>query len=305
VLVVTCGDVAADQLRAAGIGTSPGVGVLVWRDVLHDGPVPGALPPSDLARVRARFLADAGWADHDTALADLLARDATLARHVAERDEVVLAFDENVVNQLQLLQVLARMPDDAPAASLAVPVFSAASSAQLRAAGAARAVVTAAARAQARAAWDALRAPTPEPLDSVRHEIDALPATAAALHRLLEELPGARDGLARSERQALTTLAAAGGDAGLDLLMAAQVAAEPRPFLGDTALRARLTALARPPSPLVEVVGDRHTLTATGRAVLAGSSDRIAAVGIDRWLGGTHLIGDPDWRWDGEAGRVL
>ena len=40
-------------------------------------------------------------------------------------------------------------------------------------------------------------------------------------------------------------------------------------------------------------------LTETGRDVLDGRRDRVAAAGIDRWLGGVHLRGgSPLWRWD-------
>jgi hypothetical protein len=44
------------------------------------------------------------------------------------------------------------------------------------------------------------------------------------------------------------------------------------------------------------------TLTGLGREVLAGATDRLAVAPIDRWLGGTHLLGDRDWRWDAAAG---
>jgi hypothetical protein len=50
---------------------------------------------------------------------------------------------------------------------------------------------------------------------------------------------------------------------------------------------------------------DAVTLTDIGRAVLAGKQDRIAACGIDRWLGGVQLHGDADlWRWDDERHRI-
>jgi hypothetical protein len=38
--------------------------------------------------------------------------------------------------------------------------------------------------------------------------------------------------------------------------------------------------------------------------VLAGKADRIEAAPVDRWLGGVHRDGDPDWRWDAAAGAV-
>jgi hypothetical protein len=55
------------------------------------------------------------------------------------------------------------------------------------------------------------------------------------------------------------------------------------------------------------------SLTETGAQVLAGEADRIALNGIDRWLGGVHLVREPAaegranaavWRWD-EGGRKI
>jgi hypothetical protein len=39
---------------------------------------------------------------------------------------------------------------------------------------------------------------------------------------------------------------------------------------------------------------------------LAGKADWAKlSDGIDVWLGGTHLTGEPAWRWDGEAKRLV
>ena len=47
------------------------------------------------------------------------------------------------------------------------------------------------------------------------------------------------------------------------------------------------------------------SLTEAGRAVLAGSMDRIATCGIDRWLGGVHLQGETGvWRWDAAQQKI-
>jgi len=43
-------------------------------------------------------------------------------------------------------------------------------------------------------------------------------------------------------------------------------------------------------------------VTDDGRAVLAGRKDRVG-FGLDRWLGGTHLTPENDWRWDGGSVR--
>jgi hypothetical protein len=47
------------------------------------------------------------------------------------------------------------------------------------------------------------------------------------------------------------------------------------------------------------------TLTNFGRDVLRGRRDRVATCGVDRWLGGVHLLPNADvWRWDDEHGRI-
>jgi len=51
-LNITNGDSAANIMADAGIA---GV-ILPWRDILHDGPVPGGLGLAELAEVRAAFL---------------------------------------------------------------------------------------------------------------------------------------------------------------------------------------------------------------------------------------------------------
>lgn len=48
---------------------------------------------------------------------------------------------------------------------------------------------------------------------------------------------------------------------------------------------------------------ERVALTEKGREVLGNGEDRIRLNGIDRWLGGAHLVARPGgegvWRWDG------
>jgi hypothetical protein len=39
-------------------------------------------------------------------------------------------------------------------------------------------------------------------------------------------------------------------------------------------------------------------LTAAGERVLAGEDDRVELLGIDRWVGGTHVTAESLWRWD-------
>jgi hypothetical protein len=154
----------------------------------------------------------------------------------------------------------------------------------------------------ARAAWDVFRAPEPRGLARAATSSDArLPFVAPALRRLLEELPGARDGLSRTERALLAAVVAGARTREQAFVDAAE--SEEAPFLGDATAFARLKELARGPEPLLT---GELALTAAGADVLAGHADRVALNGFDRWLGGVHLrAGDGLWRWDGERAVLV
>ena len=166
-----------------------------------------------------------------------------------------------------------------------------------------------------------MQAPEPTTLaEWATRESEQLPFLAPALRRLLEELPAPADGLSGTERRALQAVAA-----GARTPPAAFVAAqrlEEAPFMGDTWFFRALSALGQgttrllesedgaalpPPPPL----GDSQPfarlqlrLTATGEQALRGEADRVELLGIDRWIGGTHITPGNTWRWDA-AERTL
>jgi len=274
-LHVTNGDAVVPELAAAA-GIAP-TDVLVWREILHDGPVPEGLGPDELARLRARHVASRGWADGD-ALADMRARDRRLAAFPAG-DEVVLWFEEDLYDRLLLAQVedrLAGRPGPVSRVYLPHPPR-----------GDLRAALEARERLEPDpGAFAALRSPDPRAWVGV-----------SGFERLLEELPDMRTGLSRTERQILEALAPAPLAPGE--LFVAVAAHEDPPWLGDTAV----FALAADLDPLVTSTDGRYELTPAGRAVLAGDATRPP---IDRWLGGVHLgPGHPDWAWNPETRRPV
>ena len=97
-LIITNGDSALSVIEQAGIGGD----VIPWRDVLHEGPVPDELRLQDLSRVRARFLSDTYGVEYGLILADLQSRDRQLNTY----EEVLLWFEHDLYDQLQLLQLL-------------------------------------------------------------------------------------------------------------------------------------------------------------------------------------------------------
>jgi hypothetical protein len=319
-LHVTNGDCAVENLRAAGMEGD----IIAWRDVLHEGPVPAGLDAAGLRAVRAQFLAGGVAPDAAAIEATLVARDERLADALGH-EPVILWFEHDLYDQLQLIQVLDAVDGTADVAAILPDRFlGAMKPAELAALWPARQLVRRDQVSLGRLAWDAVRAPDPEGIHALLDtHTAALPHLAAALRRHLEELPAVGDGLGRAERAALEAIAA-GARTPVDAFLAAQ-RAEEAPFLGDTWMWERLHALGTGDARLVQTTAgaplsppprysdadDGFTeqdleLTDTGRAVLAGEADRAALLPLDRWTGGIHVTGpDPAWRWDRRAGRAV
>jgi uncharacterized protein DUF1835 len=323
VLHVTNGESAADTLRQTALGGA----FLAWQDTLHEGPVP-ALARQELLQTRARFLADCGWGSHRSLLASLERRDRQLLEALRDDIQVVLWFEHDLHDQLQLLDLLTLAHAEGAAPELIVigsfpgkPSF--AGLGELRAdeletlwplrRGAEPDQLETAA-----SAWEAFRAPEPRLLAGwATREDPRLPFLAPALRRLLEELPSAANGLSRTERHVLQTVAA-GAQSPAATFVAAQ-RLEEAPFLGDSWFYRALSSLGQGETRLVETgdgaplpppppLGDgRHfarlrlQLTEPGERILRGDADRVELLGIDRWIGGTHVTPDNVWRWDGAA----
>lgn len=325
-LHVTNGDIAAELIRDSGLQGE----TLPWRDVLHEGPVPSGLDPAALRRVRAEFIAASGWAPLEQVLADFEKRDATLARALAAGDEIVLWFEHDLYDQLQLIQLLDWLSGQDRKTLRAelicigehpeVPRFQGLgqlSPAQMAALFPARRPIGARELELGRIAWAAFRSRDPSHLQAlVDGDLSALPYLAGALVRHLEQFPSLRGGLARTERQILVELARGPAHPrSPSALFVAVAETEERSYMGDTTFLQYLRGLAGGPRPLVSlppevtqiVPGDPASvrITADGLAVLAGELDWPALNPLDRWLGGVHLRGQaPPWRWDPERRRL-
>jgi len=197
-LHITNGDCAVAVLSQVVQGT-----ILPWRDVLHEGPVRAGLSLEELSAERARFIADAGWGDFPQVLKNFKERDAAFQR-AGEHDEIVLWFEHDLYDQLQLIQVLDGLAGlRGPAISLVCEAEYLGNMEPARAAElfSLRNPVTRRHFQEAQAAWAAFRSPDPHRLEDLKSA--ALPFLDAALRRHLEEFPWTTDGLSRSQRQIL------------------------------------------------------------------------------------------------------
>jgi redox-sensitive transcriptional activator SoxR len=325
-LHVTNGESAANTLRRTALGGA----VLSWQDALHEGPVPSQ-PRAALLHTRATFLSECGWGSRPAILSSLELRDRHLCEALEGGVEVVLWFEHDLYDQLQLLDVLA-LAHGAGVAPEAIVVDAFPGRPGFRGLGELRAdeletlwparrAVSQDAVGSAAKAWEALRAPEPQALTRwVTEESRDLPFLASALERLLEELPAPSDGLSGTERRALRAIEEGARTPAAAFVVAQDL--EDAPFLGDTWFYRALVAVGRGRARLVEVdrgeelplappLSDGRVfahlplrLTDEGERVLRGESDRVDALGIDRWVGGTHVTTASAWRWD-PAGRRL
>jgi DNA-binding transcriptional MerR regulator len=325
-LHVTNGESAGNTLRQTGLGGA----VLPWQDVLYEGPVPD-IGRADLLQIRAKFLSECGWGRRSTIRSSLERRDRQLRAALRDGRRLVLWFEHDLYDQLQLLDVLALAHGlGGSLESIVVDAFPGKPSFrglgelmpdELETLWPTRREVTAETLEEAAAAWDIFRACDPAGLaELAARGSEQLPLLAAALQRLLEELPDVADGLSRTERQALQVVA---GDARTPMgAFLATQELEEAPFLGDAWFYRALSTLGQgdgrlletdegeplpAPPPLSE--GQEFArlalrVTPSGGRVLGGEADRVELLGVDRWLGGSHVTAESGWRWDSAARQL-
>jgi hypothetical protein len=279
------------------------------------------LTDAELLEARSRFLGPSA-----DPVNDLRQWRATIERHESY-DELILWFEHDLFDQLNLIQLLAwvgdRVPATKPVSLVCIGSFPGRpdfkglgelTPGELASLLDGRQRVGEEQYVLARQAWAAFREPTPEALDRMRRgDASALPYLAAAIARFLEEYPSTVDGLSRSERRLLQL--ADGEGIELSTAFPRMHDGETSYYITDGSLADLADALSRTSPPLLvcdvgserrdEILRGTVTLTETGRAVLRGEQDRIATCGIDRWLGGVHLQDrGPVWRWDPTNRRV-
>jgi hypothetical protein len=303
-LHITNGDGVLYLLKKAGIlGTH-----IAWRDGLDEGPVPSGLTLEETSALRARYLAARGFGSAIKLIYDFERRDAQLRRAI-EFEEIILWFEHDLFDQLQLLQILTTLDEmNLEPGRVAViqsdHYLEAMTVDEISPLLRKRRTATAAIFRSARRSWEQFTSPAPgDLLAAATADAIGLPFLRAALHRLCEEFPWTRDGLSRSQRQAL--YAVAQGAAREDELYARAQAREEASFLSNRAFELMVQELYASEGALVENVDGLVSLTALGRRTLAGDADWLEHRPIDRWIGGVHLHGESIERWDDDAGRFV
>ena len=324
----TNGDSAAGTMREGGITGE----IIPWRDVLHEGPVPEGLSLAELSQVRAKWLTRSGLGDLAAIEREFAERDDMLRRY-ADFDEVVLWFEWDLYDQLQLIQILdflaGSTSDDRAETATKLSIVSfegylgVVPPEEFAGLHENRREITDAMLQEGRRAWKAFRSSDPRDLEGLAREgSPLLEFLELALWRHLEELPSTRNGLSRSESQILEAVSQ--GPLSFHEIFKRTSNREERIFCGDAMTALCIERMSLTDSALISyTTGDRidaprteddsrafrnaeMALTKAGREVLNCDKDWIDLGGSDRWVGGAHLDGPKtQWRWDPDERRVM
>lgn len=334
------GDTVAAHLKLV----RPEDDILVWREMLTDGPLSAKLPREELLRLRSGYFEKELGVPADKFLK--FGQEQQRRLEQADRfDEVILWFEHDLFDRtilLYLLHTLAgltirhaklmlietdRFPGVEPFHGMGQL-----SAEQLASLWPQRRSVTAEELEIGRLGWEAYASDDPRGIAAWLSRYDAvMPLTAAALRYHLGRFPSAANGLGRVEQLTLE-LVAAGTDRPIELF-ARFSASELAYGVGDLQFWRDVGRLLEGDAPLLCLTAAAPTavpgyaplrlprfeespaplratklgLTEAGRQVLRGERDGLPAMGQERWLGGVRLPAGQEsqvWRWDSARGQL-
>lgn len=326
-LHITNGDGAAGLIKASAIAGD----VLSWRDPMHHGPMPPGLDLAALSTVRAAYFSEPGLSAAD-AFRD---RDRVL-QSAAAYEFVVLWFEHDLLDQLQILQILdwfAAPEHEHPGLQMicigafeGLPNFRGLgqlSPEQIATLWPDRRPMPVTALAAARDGWAAFRSENPKSLERYLPNADRVtPFMRPCLLRHLQEFPDSVSGLMRSEKHVLDVVAA--GEPRPGAAFGKMMDLEQWLFGGDLRFFTHVADLANGDTPLLKCTPgpkflvphwdgiDRETflaqrleLTAVGTAVLSSAGDAFDLMARDMHLGGVYVqSGRPMWTWNARQGAL-
>ena len=315
ILIITNGDSAVDTLKEAGIVAD----FLPWRDVLHDGPVPANLTLEELSLIRAKFISELGWGEHEDVMNNFKERDKRLATS-GDYEEVILWFEHDLYDQLQLIQLLDWFSQHefkkTKLSIICKDEFVANSSkGRLLVNYSDRSEITSNQLASGYQSWLAFCSPNPKKIvEIITQDISYLPYLQSAFLRLLQEYPDKENGLSRNQSQILKIVQSNMTQPGEIFKESHKM--EEANYLGDASFWQHMYGMNHCDFPLLQAEGSkpfflpsslnpdqeflqqRLILTELGQQVILNKTNWVEINGIDKWLGGVHVTRKTLWYWD-------
>lgn len=298
------GDGTANVFKQAGI---PGEDIIIWREILSEGPIIDHHSAVDFWQARQHYIADM-YNENALTYIDKVTAEVKRLETFLQHEEVVLWFEHDLLCQVNLLYLLhwfAQHQTGSTAISLVCiathpekPNFRGLgelSPAQLAALYPQRQWLTPADLSLGDQGWQAYAAPTPEPLLTyLQEDFTHLPLLLPALQAHLTRFPSVQNGLNAIE-QILLEIISESNPSPLELFQ--KFWQRTTLFgIGDSQIVNYLKDLEQ--VGLIKV-GDNTQITPLGMKVQQGAADYVQLKPLNRWLGGVHLQpGQPYWRWD-------
>ena len=300
-LNIVNGDACIDIMRKAKIEGD----FLPWQDFLHEGSVPANLTLEELSLVRAKFISDYGLGTFDDIKKDFDKRDKQLNSY-KDYDKVVLWFEHDLYDQLQLLQLLSWFSiqglGETRLSLICTNNYLGESTAQqIKKLLHYETPILKEHLKLGKEAWFAFCHNTPERFAELLNESTAiLPYLKNAIYRLLEEYPNTENGLSRTAHQALLVVFN-GANNPLNIFKQVQKLEE-RKFMGDVIFWKILDDFEQ--HGVIERKELKLHLTSLGEALLKGEKYWFGIAPLERSIGGVDLTLENLWCWDKEKQTI-
>ncbi len=331
-LHITNGDSAANIIKTFVQSDA----VLPWRDPMHHGPFPAGYSLDELSRIRIDYLSGAVPTITPESLAaikplenphEFFARDTLLGQSSAY-EEVVLWFEHDLLDQLQLVQLLsfyANEQSDVAVSLICIDRFEGIDDfrgigqlppEKMQSLYPNRVAVSQATMRFAAAYWHAFTQPNPVQLLNlcVRESNAELPFLCSAIKRYFQEFPWVSDGLTRTERQILSLVK--NGVVHPTRIFVQNMDKESCLYIGDARTYSQIAQLCdanllavknglsfqHPTHDSVDFDSFKQQtlcLTENAQRVLNGNTKAFEFVIRQEWLGGVYINSEESlWCWD-------
>jgi len=297
ILNIVNGDAVIKIMKAANIDGD----FLPWNDFLHEGPVPQNFSLDKLSKIRAHFIEEQGFGKLEEIRKSFKERDTALKNH-AKYMKVILWFEHDLYDQLQLLQLLAWFAKNLSRTTTLSLIctdtyLGEASSSEILNLFNYEQNITTKHFTLAEKAWSAFCEPTPLRWSHLLNEkTSTLPFLKGTVKRMLEEFPNTKNGLSRTEYQALLIIAK--GESDPRKIFKKHQKYEERKFMGDIIFWKILDDFIDYKLVASKQNGQNLTITPLGQKVLHGTENWLNIKPINSWIGGVYLSSENLWCWD-------
>jgi hypothetical protein len=303
ILNIVNGDRAVEIMKKAHINGD----FLPWNDFLHEGPVPKSASLHKLSEIRVNFIHQKGIGFLKEVEENFYQRDKLLESYHRYK-KIILWFEHDLYDQLQLLQVLSWFQSN-KIENIKLTIISThnyigeCSKDEIVKLLCYEQNIERQHLTLAKKAWSAFQEPNPIAwFQLLNSNTDSLPFLKDSIQRMIEEFPNTRNGLSRSEHQALLTISKEIHNP-QEIFNRCQNH-EKQKFMGDIIFWKILDDFIENKIISSKKNGQILNITKLGNHLLNGDINYLHIKPIHRWIGGTKLTNDNVWCWNIKKKRI-